>query len=136
MATDAELGLRDRLAKLSGVKLLRGTKLSVELERLQRQLERLKEDTSDEEIWKRVELARHQERPYTLDYVERILEDFFELRGDRAPHGRSRHRGGARAARRARPWLWSATRKAAISRSARTATSAWPTLRATARQCG
>ena len=83
MATDAELGLRDRLAKLSGVKLLRGTKLSVELERLQRQLERLKEDTSDEEIWKRVELARHQERPYTLDYVERILEDFFELRGDR-----------------------------------------------------
>jgi acetyl-CoA carboxylase carboxyl transferase subunit alpha len=83
MASDAELGLRDRLAKLSGVKLLRGTKLSVELERLQRQLERLKDDTSDEEIWKRVELARHQERPYTLDYVDRILEDFFELRGDR-----------------------------------------------------
>ena len=61
MASDAELGLRDRLAKLSGVKLLRGTKLSVELERLQRQLERLKDDTSDEEIWKRVELARHQD---------------------------------------------------------------------------
>ncbi len=83
MANDAELGLRDRLAKLSGVKLLRGTKLSVELERLQRQLERLRDDTSDEEIWKRVELARHQDRPYTLDYVERILEDFFELHGDR-----------------------------------------------------
>lgn len=83
MPTDAELGLRDRLAKLSGLQLLRGTKLSAELERLQRQLERLKDDTSDEEIWQRVELARHQERPYTLDYVERILEDFFELRGDR-----------------------------------------------------
>ena len=83
MTNDAELGLRDRLAKLSGVKLLRGTRLSAELERLQRQLERLKDDTSDEEIWQRVELARHQERPYTLDYVERILEDFFELHGDR-----------------------------------------------------
>jgi acetyl-CoA carboxylase carboxyl transferase subunit alpha len=83
VTTDAELGLRDRLAKLSGVKLLRGTQLSAELERLQRQLERLKDDTSDEEIWRRVELARHQERPYTLDYVERMLEDFFELRGDR-----------------------------------------------------
>jgi acetyl-CoA carboxylase carboxyl transferase subunit alpha len=83
MTSDAELGLRDRLAKLSGVKLLRGTKLSAELERLQRQLERLKEDTSDEAIWQRVELARHQERPYTLDYVELMLEDFFELHGDR-----------------------------------------------------
>ena len=83
VTNDAELGLRDRLAKLSGVKLLRGTRLSAELERLQRQLERLQDDTSDEEIWQRVELARHQERPYTLDYVERILEDFFELHGDR-----------------------------------------------------
>ena len=48
MSQEAELGLRDRLAQLSGVKLLRGTKLSAELERLQRQLERLREDTSDE----------------------------------------------------------------------------------------
>jgi acetyl-CoA carboxylase carboxyl transferase subunit alpha len=31
-----------------------------------------------------VELARHEERPYTLDYVERIFEDFVELHGDRA----------------------------------------------------
>ncbi len=84
MATEAELGLRDRLAKLSGVKLLRGTKLSAELERLQRQLERLRDDTSDEAIWRRVELARHQDRPYTLDYVQRMLDDFFELHGDRS----------------------------------------------------
>ena len=83
MSSEAELRLRDRLSKLGGVKLLRGTRLSSELERLQRQLERLREETSDEEIWQRVELARHQERPYTLDYVERILEDWFELHGDR-----------------------------------------------------
>ncbi len=84
MSTDAELGLRDRLAKLSGVKLLGGTRLSAEMERLQRQLERLREDTTDEEIWRSVELARHQDRPYTLDYVERILDDWFELHGDRS----------------------------------------------------
>jgi acetyl-CoA carboxylase carboxyl transferase subunit alpha len=83
VSQDAELGLRDRLARLSGVKLLRGTRLSAELERLERQLERLREDTSDEEIWRSVELARHEGRPYTLDYVERILDDWFELHGDR-----------------------------------------------------
>ena len=83
MTQEAELGLRDRLAQLSGLKLLRGTRLSAEHERLQRQLERLREDTTDEEIWKRVELARHESRPYTLDYVERILDDWFELHGDR-----------------------------------------------------
>ena len=81
MTADAELGIRERLAKLSGVKLLGGTRLSAETERLQRQLDRLSSDTSDEEIWRSVE--RHPDRPYTLDYVERILDDWFELRGDR-----------------------------------------------------
>src|SRR5918994_1821352 len=53
-------------------------------ERLQRQLERIEEGASDEEIWKFVELARHDDRPYTLDYVQRLFEDFVELHGDRA----------------------------------------------------
>jgi acetyl-CoA carboxylase carboxyl transferase subunit alpha len=42
------------------------------------------EATTDEDIWRSVELARHQDRPYTLDYVERLLEDWVELHGDRA----------------------------------------------------
>jgi acetyl-CoA carboxylase carboxyl transferase subunit alpha len=33
--------------------------------------------------WDRVELARHPERPYTLDYVQLIFSDFLELHGDR-----------------------------------------------------
>src|SRR3990170_46296 len=65
------------------MKLLRGTKLSGELERLQQQLERLRTEATDEEIWRSVELARDPERPFTLDYVHRMLEDFFELHGDR-----------------------------------------------------
>ena len=75
--------LRQRLSKLGAMKLLRGTRLSGELERLQDQLDRLHEEPSAEEIWNSVELARHPDRPYTLDYVELLLEDFFELHGDR-----------------------------------------------------
>jgi acetyl-CoA carboxylase carboxyl transferase subunit alpha len=83
MPSEAEMRLRERLSKLGGMKLLRGTKLTGELARLQEQLEQLREEPSAEEIWRSVELARHQDRPYTLDYVERIFEDFFELHGDR-----------------------------------------------------
>lgn len=83
MPSEAELRLRERLSKLGAMKLLRGTKVSGEIERLEGQLERLRGERGDEEIWRSVELARHQDRPYTLDYVERILDDFFELHGDR-----------------------------------------------------
>ena len=34
--------------------------------------------------WQRTELARHPQRPYTLDYVEKIFTDFMEIHGDRA----------------------------------------------------
>lgn len=33
--------------------------------------------------WQKVQLARHPERPYALDYIERIFEDFLEFHGDR-----------------------------------------------------
>jgi acetyl-CoA carboxylase carboxyl transferase subunit alpha len=33
--------------------------------------------------FERVQLARHPDRPYTLDFVERLFEDFVELHGDR-----------------------------------------------------
>ena len=35
------------------------------------------------DAWKRTELARHPQRPYTLDYIERIFTDFSEIHGDR-----------------------------------------------------
>ena len=80
---DQELRIRQRLSGLSRLPLLRGVRVEGESERLERQLERLKADTSDEAIWRSVELARHPDRPYTLDYVERFIEDWFELHGDR-----------------------------------------------------
>lgn len=84
MTSEAELRLRERLNRLRRLNLLGGARLSGELERLQRQLERLEAAPTGEEIWRSVELARHPDRPYTLDYVERILEDWVELHGDRA----------------------------------------------------
>jgi acetyl-CoA carboxylase carboxyl transferase subunit alpha len=83
MATDHELRLRERLTRLRNLNLLGGARVSAELEKLQRQLERIQAAPTDEEIWRSVELARHQDRPYTLDYVERLLDDWVELHGDR-----------------------------------------------------
>jgi acetyl-CoA carboxylase carboxyl transferase subunit alpha len=63
--------------------LLGGAKLSGDLQRFQKQLDRLQQEATDEDIWRSVQLARHDNRPYTLDYVERLLDDWFELHGDR-----------------------------------------------------
>jgi acetyl-CoA carboxylase carboxyl transferase subunit alpha len=81
--SEHELRLRERLSRLRSISLLGGTKLSGELDRLQRQLDRMSKEPTDEDIWQSVELARHEQRPYTLDYVERLLDDWFELHGDR-----------------------------------------------------
>jgi len=85
MAGELELRLRDRLAKLKGLRLP-GAGISDEVRRIERQL--VEVDTGDErnedEIWRSVEFARHPDRPYTLDYVERLIADWIELHGDRA----------------------------------------------------
>jgi acetyl-CoA carboxylase carboxyl transferase subunit alpha len=83
MSGEAELRLRERLSRLGKIRLLRGAGISGELQRLQQQLDRIEAEPTDEEIWQAVELARNPDRPYTLDYVERLLDDFVELHGDR-----------------------------------------------------
>src|SRR5215218_2825961 len=83
MPGEAELRLRERLSKLRSAALLRGARVSSEVERLERQLERIEQPPGDEQIWHVVELARDDDRPYTLDYVERLFEDVFRIHGDR-----------------------------------------------------
>lgn len=54
------------------------------VEQLERSLIDLKTDTAQNLTrWQRVQLSRHPDRPYTLDYIENICDDFIELFGDR-----------------------------------------------------
>lgn len=58
--------------------------LSSEVRRLEDKLEHLKKDTySSLSAWQKVQIARHPQRPYTLDYISLITTDFVELHGDR-----------------------------------------------------
>jgi len=56
-----------------------------EIERLRQQLEALhyKVGGTLNDAWDRVLLARHPQRPYTLDYIQILFTEFTELHGDR-----------------------------------------------------
>ena len=61
-----------------------GLDLSRELHNLEEKVEKLrKEIHSDLSRWQRVQISRHPQRPYALDYIGRMLTDFTELHGDR-----------------------------------------------------
>ncbi|MFN7697820.1 MAG: acetyl-CoA carboxylase carboxyl transferase subunit alpha, partial [Deltaproteobacteria bacterium] len=77
-----ELEDRIRELRLYGV---REQGFDDELARLeQRALELSREIYRDLGVWQKVQLSRHPDRPYMLDYVERIFDDVLELHGDRA----------------------------------------------------
>ena len=59
--------------------------LQEEVERLRQQLVALRQKVSgpNQDAWDRVLLARHPQRPYTLDYIQLLFTDFLELHGDR-----------------------------------------------------
>lgn len=57
-----------------------GLDISEELAKINAKLE---SSTALSKTWKRVELARHSDRPRTLDYINLIFDNFTELHGDR-----------------------------------------------------
>ena len=62
-----------------------GLDLSRELQGLEEKVERLRQEIyTNLTPWQRVQLSRHPQRPYALDYIERCLTDFTEFHGDRA----------------------------------------------------
>jgi len=84
LAGESERRLREQLSRLRNLPLLHRTGVAAEERRLRGQLDSIsRADASEDEIWGFVELARHPDRPYTLDYVERIVDDWVELHGDR-----------------------------------------------------
>jgi acetyl-CoA carboxylase carboxyl transferase subunit alpha len=82
--------LETRLAQIDGRladlrKTSKGSPAEIEeLEGLQAEADGLATELyADLEPWDHVSLARHDRRPYSLDYIELLFEDFIELHGDR-----------------------------------------------------
>lgn len=56
-----------------------------EVKKLEKKADKLQSEVfSNLTTWQRVQLARHPNRPYSLDYIKHIFGDFVELHGDRA----------------------------------------------------
>ncbi len=76
--------LREKIAELKKISGDSEVDLSEEISRLGNRLEQLEKEVYENMTpWDRVQMARHAERPTTLDYIERLFTDFLELHGDR-----------------------------------------------------
>ncbi|QSF99903.1 acetyl-CoA carboxylase carboxyl transferase subunit alpha [Bacillus paralicheniformis] len=76
--------LREKIAELKRFTQDSDMDLSSEITKLEARLERLEEDIyTNLKAWDRVQIARHPNRPTTLDYIEHLFTDFFECHGDR-----------------------------------------------------
>lgn len=84
---DFEKPIADLEAKLDDMKhLAKGSDKDVQaaIKALEKKIFELKKETFENLTgWQRVQLSRHPERPYTLDYIYEITSDFIELHGDR-----------------------------------------------------
>lgn len=84
---DFEQPIAELEAKIDELKLVEGSEdfsLNEEIARLQAKSQSLIESIfRNLSPWQIAQLARHPKRPYTLDYIEYLFEDFTELHGDR-----------------------------------------------------
>lgn len=78
------IDLRDKIAELKKLSLENEIDLTEEISTFERKLASLENDIyTNLKPWDRVQVARHQMRPTTLDYIEEIFTDFIEFHGDR-----------------------------------------------------
>jgi acetyl-CoA carboxylase carboxyl transferase subunit alpha len=86
-ALDFERPLMALQSKIAELKELSGgakVDFSDEIVKLERKARKLQAEIfSDLTPWQIVQLARHPNRPYTLDYLKHLFTDFFEIEGDR-----------------------------------------------------
>ena len=77
--------LETKIEELRYVQNESAVDISEEIERLSKKSQQLAKDIySSLSPWQVTQIARHPQRPYTLDYVGEIFTDFQELHGDRA----------------------------------------------------
>ncbi len=80
------LELQQKLAELKNQALSseKPSAFKSKINRLEKQLEETQKSVySKLTAWQRIQIARHPQRPYTLDYIKRVFTDFIELHGDR-----------------------------------------------------
>lgn len=76
--------LEKRIIELKRFTDEEGIDFSSEIRTLEERAERLRRETyASINPWQRVQMVRHAKRPTTLDYIERLCDDFTELHGDR-----------------------------------------------------
>lgn len=76
--------LRNKIRELEDFSQKNNIDVSGEIEALRQRLEATSKEIYDTMTpWQKVQMARHPERPYTMDYIERIFTNFIELAGDR-----------------------------------------------------
>ncbi|GAB1442299.1 acetyl-CoA carboxylase carboxyltransferase subunit alpha [Ignavibacteriales bacterium] len=74
--------LEERLVEMK--KASDGLQIDGEIAKIEEKVKHLKENIYRSLTrWQRVQLARHPDRPYTLDYIYNMTENFVELHGDR-----------------------------------------------------
>ncbi|MBT0810190.1 acetyl-CoA carboxylase carboxyltransferase subunit alpha [Litoribacter ruber] len=88
MVLEFEKPIADLEQKLQEMKDLAQGKsidLSADIQSLEEKIKALKKETFQNLTrWQRVQLSRHAERPYALDYIYEITQDFIEIHGDRS----------------------------------------------------
>ncbi len=85
-ALEFEKPLIDIEKKIEELKVLASDSVDAraELSKLEKRADKLRKEVFDNlTSWNRTQLSRHPNRPYTLDYLELIFDDFVELHGDR-----------------------------------------------------
>jgi len=78
------IALESKIAELKDLSGGARIDFTDEIAKLERKARKLQAEIfSDLTPWQIVQLARHPQRPYTLDYLSRLFTDFFEIEGDR-----------------------------------------------------
>ena len=87
MLLEFEKPIADLELKLQEMKDLakgRNIDLTTDIQSLEEKIQTLKKETFQHLTrWQRVQLSRHADRPYALDYIYEITNDFIEIHGDR-----------------------------------------------------
>ena len=77
--------LEEQLSKMKEISLKDGKGVDdKDIASLERKIEKIRKEVYENlSGWQKVQVSRHPDRPYTLDYLEHVFTDFIELHGDR-----------------------------------------------------